>query len=207
MIFVYFGRQYTVTARGMAWRKQTCEECGGTFHYPAVFEAEGSAESPYLLNNAGARATAKRRAAAAVAWAVATLPVAVPCRHCGWFQRAMVPTFRAMLWPELGRVGGPLAGVGLGLAVFALALTYSGDPAAGPTPAHYPWIIGLSGAAGVAGVGMLVARTLKQWNFDPNRDLPRRLRLRMAEVSCLTAEEFTAAQAGEDDRPTAGWGP
>ena len=133
LVLVYFGRTYTVTARGMAWREQTCEQCGGTFHYPAVFEAAGVAESPYFLNNAGARAKAERRAAEAVARAAATTTVAVPCRHCGWFQRAMIPPFRAMLWPDLGRIGTMLAGAGLMLGMIA-AIIWVGeaDPA---TPA------------------------------------------------------------------------
>lgn len=94
--FLYFWRSYTVGVSGSTTRRERCVGCSCLFEYEITREAEGGGHSAFLLNNAGAAASAKKRALANLNRALAEAVEPVHCPACGIFQPDMVGVLREL---------------------------------------------------------------------------------------------------------------
>lgn|SRR5262249_32988305 len=92
--FLYFYRTYTATASGSIRKRERCVGCSRTFEYTIRREVEGGGHSAFFLNNAGAAASAKRRAHANLNRALREAIEPVHCPACGVYQPDMVRVLR-----------------------------------------------------------------------------------------------------------------
>ena len=90
----YFWRSYTVALSGSTTRRERCVGCSRLFEYEITCEATGGGHSPFFLNNAGAAASAQKRARANLNRALNEAIEPVHCPACGIFQPDMVQVLR-----------------------------------------------------------------------------------------------------------------
>jgi len=87
---MYFYRTYTATVSGSTKRCERCVGCSRVFEYVITREAAGGGHSAYFLNNAGAEASAKKRARDNLNRALNEAIEPVHCPACGIYQPDMV---------------------------------------------------------------------------------------------------------------------
>ena len=88
--FFYLYRTYTATASGSRRRRERCVGCSCVFEYTITRGVAGGGHSAFMLNNAGAAASAKTRARANLVRALDEATEPVHCPTCGIYQPAMV---------------------------------------------------------------------------------------------------------------------
>src|SRR5439155_3808583 len=76
----------------------TCEDCGRAYVFLDEKTATCVASSGYLLDNESAARLAREDAERKVERLLASEVGALPCPHCGWYQRAMLRTIRKPLY-------------------------------------------------------------------------------------------------------------
>lgn len=91
---LYFWRSYTATVSGSTTRHERCVGCSCLFEYEITREAVGGGHSAFLLNNAGAAASAKMRARENLNRALREAIEPVHCPACGIFQPDMARVLR-----------------------------------------------------------------------------------------------------------------
>lgn len=91
---IYAFTHYYASAAGAATKTVVCEKCGETFHYTLVRTGRGEGQSPYFLDNEGARGRADAEAAASLRARLDAGVEPVPCPNCRWYQAHMVKEMR-----------------------------------------------------------------------------------------------------------------
>jgi hypothetical protein len=91
---LYFYRTYTATASGSTTRRERCVGCSRIFEYTIAREVAGGGHSVFMLNNAGAAASAQERARANLVRTLDEAIEPVHCPTCGIFQPKMVQVLR-----------------------------------------------------------------------------------------------------------------
>jgi hypothetical protein len=90
----YFWRSHTVTVSGSVTRRERCVRCSCDFYYKITREVAGGGHSPFLLDKAGAVASAKKRAHSNLDSALKEAIEPVHCPACGIYQPEMVRVLR-----------------------------------------------------------------------------------------------------------------
>jgi hypothetical protein len=86
--------QHTVTVEQSTVRLVVCEECDADYVYQLTRSGEGIGNSPYFLDESGAKKRAERKAREQVNKTMRTAVNAIPCPECGHYQDHMVPRAR-----------------------------------------------------------------------------------------------------------------
>ncbi|HXY18865.1 MAG TPA: hypothetical protein VEH83_02605 [Gemmatimonadales bacterium] len=94
IIAVPTGSRFTATLKVKALIPVRCEHCGATFAYRTQQQVSGQARSALWLNQEGAKAKARERAAEAMEAALRRTAKPVPCPQCANYQATMVRKLR-----------------------------------------------------------------------------------------------------------------
>jgi hypothetical protein len=167
---VYVGRKITVRLEGSAWQPVACEHCLLEWAFRVRVAGVGTGESPYMLDDEGAKERAAKRARVGLEedmrLAAEGLTRNVACPGCGLYQSEMVKSLRAHHAPSWSALGA--ASITLGCLLVLRGLTGDGDGGAAVV-----WLV--CGALPiVGGVAALAWRKRLQRRFDPNERAPTR---------------------------------
>jgi hypothetical protein len=189
----YVGVNYSVTLKGSAPVAVRCENCGQKYYYLLVCTAVGRGQAPYGLGAETAKRNARRAAQRRLDRMLDTEIAAVPCPHCGWYQRAMLPLLRKPRLKgmrTLGVVGLVVGGV-IGFIGGAIIL---GELDRSPiTSLLVPCVIALVGLAFLlAGATLLLVRRHRNAHYDPNDPETEQDRLALGREYCITREQAEA---------------
>lgn len=193
-VLVYVGERVTVEVQGQTWREETCQRCGGRFHYRLTVTATGAAVNPYFIDSYGSRRRAEDEARSELDHALEHMVAPVPCPHCLKYQEGVLPELRAsrllrVRWA--GRFLVVLGALPLGLLLpFEAMIILS---AADLSRLNWPAVAATLGAPAsvlAAGLGLLLARRRRLAAYDPNADEYAADRRRLAAERALTPEAF-----------------
>jgi hypothetical protein len=155
-----------------------CESCGRKYYYrlERIGRGEGNTKQQ-------ASRTAERHLLKSLDNGID----AVPCPHCGWFQKEMIPLLREprlrwMMW--LGVVGALINGF-----PFVLLLTFylGGYPGQSDGPSLQTVII--LGAGFLTSIALLASRAMLNRLYDPNDPATELDRIEVGRGRSLTREE------------------
>src|SRR5262245_45415546 len=91
IIPIPYGSKFVARISGSAIKTVACEKCNGQYQFEVYVEnCEGSAEAPLWLRQEQAKQAAIADAHDTLEQYVERMVIIEHCRHCGWYQRAMV---------------------------------------------------------------------------------------------------------------------
>lgn len=165
MIPVYIGRKFKIVLESSVWQPLECEHCHLQWAYRVRVGGIGTGESPYLLDDEGARERAAKQARLALEEdrRISSEGVKrnIACPGCGRYQSDMVERLRARHAAPWGALG--VVSLLFGGMVLLRALTVHGTSGA----ENLVWLA--CGAMLIAaGVFALAWRRRLQRLFDPN---------------------------------------
>jgi hypothetical protein len=167
-----YAREYTAHLSGATLKSVRCERCHAEYVYRMERDGSGSGTSLLFLDNQGARDRAAQQAADELGGRLRRECDAVPCPACGWYQRAMIDALRRdhRGWmQDTGLVLLAVSVIGLTVAYVNWLPNFPHGPVA---PWLVPWSLIGGVIAGVAGVGLLVARVKLAERYDPSANDP-----------------------------------
>jgi hypothetical protein len=165
VIPVYAARKFKIVVEDSVWQPVECEHCRLEWAFRVRIGGMGKGESPYMLDNEGAKERAAKRARLALEedrqLASEGVTRNVRCPGCGRYQSEMVRSLRASHGSSWGVLG--MLGLLLGGMLVLRGLTGEGNFGSDGVV----WI-----ACGVvpiaAGVGALAWRRRLRQHYDPN---------------------------------------
>lgn len=146
--------QFNTNVTGRGWKLIRCEYCHNEFAYEIVRSATGFSNSPYMLDNQEAQQESAHIAQERVQAELEQGIDAVPCPHCGNYQRHMFSLARSAHRAWIGLLGLALLVGSLFAAVF--------------------WLIGMRYAlhaaisTGCAAILLIVVKKSISSQYDPN---------------------------------------
>ncbi len=154
---------FSAVSKGSIGKSVRCEHCGENYVYIASRRAAGMGRSFMLLDNAGAKARAKRDADEQLAWDLSQAIEPAPCPCCGQLQKDMVRVARRRFHRWLTFIGATVLFCGLlYLPIYFLGQS-GGQYAAGKNWSLMPaWI------AITLGIAVLLVRWWMLRSYDPN---------------------------------------
>ncbi|HEV3145604.1 MAG TPA: hypothetical protein VGZ47_17045 [Gemmataceae bacterium] len=190
MTIFYAGTRYFTYMEGAVPKVVKCEECNQQYVYLFHARSTGVAESPYLLNEAGAQQSAQEQASFTLSYELEHGISVVPCPNCGRIQQHMFPLVTKEKYGWIGAIV-------LSLSVFAaLALLAAllGTAKLGGKPSSDMITGVLACWAAFAlllalAVGLHLRKKALCRAYDPN-DRPVEERLARGRELALSVEEF-----------------
>jgi hypothetical protein len=170
------GSDHVCVITGRAAKLVRCEACRLEFVYVVERSAESSAFSLLFLDESGAEKRAAESATRRLNSFLDRAVDPVPCPGCGWVQRHMFRPARALHRRGLLVAGGVVA-IGVIPLTLVGGLLNALVPAVGPA-IPWPLFLKLMGLVLAIGVGLMLAKVVLAYRFDPNagdRDLNRML--------------------------------
>ncbi len=122
VIPIPYGRSYTTSMSGAAWRVTPCECCGGEFVYRIERRVQASGFSPLFLDNEGASQRAQTRAQTTLQQRLEKECEPVRCPDCGKYQAGMVRQLKARRFQTLQYGSALVVAIQIMIAVFAYFL-------------------------------------------------------------------------------------
>ena len=189
-MFFYFGNNYSARAEGGVWQEVECEGCHQRYYYRLERSAVGSAHSPLMLNNSGAAKAADRVARERLKRRLTRGCDAVPCPHCGWYQRGMYAVYAKHFfgWMSYASFALFLVGVMLLIVSFAFSAGKNVDPVTSERNALWAFVAALVCMVGC--VTVRLARRVRRSMVNPNDLVPENERIRLGRKMALTESQF-----------------
>jgi Zn ribbon nucleic-acid-binding protein len=174
------GMKYSVTATGAVLKWVRCDACGVEYQYKLQRKARGEGRSILFLDEEGALSRASSSASAELHYKLQHGVDVVPCPACGHVQQRMFRKARrehrrwmltlglvlTCLSPPLA-----LAGLVIGTAVHrAMSNPVQGGDQGGNEAVEIAVVLGGPGAFLVLGVGLMAAKFVSAWRYDPNAE-------------------------------------
>jgi hypothetical protein len=175
-------QQYTATAEATAVRLVACEECDTEYVYQLERSAEGYGNSIYMLDNAGAKKRAMRKAKDDLARKMKNACEAIPCPECGHVQDHM-----------LGKARFDRA-VRIGLFAILTVLLMIGMLFVGQYTRLGKFAYALSGLSCLATIGVGIFALVAYSSYNPNRK-PEAERIAYGQENATLRKDFEKAFA------------
>jgi hypothetical protein len=169
------------TAIGSTVVAVRCERCKHKYYYELTRSARGYGSS---------KEQARRRAEVSLRWLLECDVEPVPCPHCGWWQREMIPVVRerrqrgTLVWGLAGLIAATFAGWA---ALFLMELrdTWKVNVA----PSSVPLFGTFAALAAAGGIGLLFVREYKKGVHNPNDPATELERIDLGRQLTLTPEQ------------------
>jgi hypothetical protein len=184
----------SVTLEGSTAVSVRCEKCGQKYHYQLDCTAVGVSNASYGFGEKGMQERAWKLAERRLRDLLDTEIAAVPCPHCGWYQKAMVDLLRKRRRSRGMEQYGPV-GIVIGLAgvLGPLAIGFFNEEAqpdkTTPPPALWYALSACAALVLLAGLGLIVYGRWKNAAFDPNDPETEQERIALGRRLAITAEQ------------------
>ena len=201
MIIPVVWKEYSCVLSGSAFKFVECEKCQQRYVYQMSRHVQGTGNSLYFLDNAGAEDRARNTAATELQTQLDNDCDPVPCISCGWYQANMQTKLRNehQIWLFYMAIALIIPFIILTLLAYLMFVSVDPHPVVGAI------FLVADGVVVSVAIGAILIRKHLASKLEPNGD-PIESRMQLARLNAITVaafEELAKKQGVDWKAPTA----